>query len=135
MSHNNVGAMLSRTGDLAGALAFCGKALAIQQRLAEANPKVTAFQLELARSHYNIGIVLQQTGDPAAASRPTAEQRSSGRSSRMPTPLLPSSSKTWQTQMRPSATCYLRQAMHRRPAKRTPGRWRSGSDWPKPIRA
>ncbi len=65
MSHNNIGAMLSRTGDLAGARAACGKALAIQQKLADANPSVTAFQIELARSHYNIGIVLSQTGDPS----------------------------------------------------------------------
>ena len=67
MSHSNIGAMLSRTGDLAGARAACGKALAIQQKLADANPSVTAFQIELARSHYNIGILLSHVNRPGEA--------------------------------------------------------------------
>ena len=44
-----------------------GKALAIQQKLADANPSITQFQLDLALSHINIGYCLHQAGKPAEA--------------------------------------------------------------------
>ena len=53
------------TGDPAEALATCGKALAIRQKLADANPGVTRFQLDLAMTHNNIGWMTSLTGDPA----------------------------------------------------------------------
>ena len=40
------------------------KALAILQRLADANPGVTEYQIELARSRFNIGLRLALTGQP-----------------------------------------------------------------------
>ncbi len=43
--------------------------MAIQQKLADANPSVTEFQLDLALSHMSIGIVLSETGDPVGARR------------------------------------------------------------------
>ena len=42
-------------------------ALAIRQKLADANPTVTDFQSDLASSHNNIGILLNATGKPAEA--------------------------------------------------------------------
>jgi hypothetical protein len=40
-------------------------ALAIWQKLAEANPTVTNFQSDLATSHHNIGLLLTSAGKPA----------------------------------------------------------------------
>ena len=42
-------------------------ALAIRQKLADANPTVTEFQSDLATSHNNIGNLLSDTGKPAEA--------------------------------------------------------------------
>ena len=41
--------------------------LAIQQKLADANPSVSEFQSDLANSHNSIGILLEATGKPAEA--------------------------------------------------------------------
>jgi tetratricopeptide (TPR) repeat protein/tRNA A-37 threonylcarbamoyl transferase component Bud32 len=65
--HNGTGQVLEQTGKLAEALAARERARDIQQRLAEANPAVTAFQQDLAQSHNNIGAVLHQTGKLAEA--------------------------------------------------------------------
>ena len=43
------------------------RARAIQQKLADANPNVTQFQSDLARSHNNIGMLFSETGKPAEA--------------------------------------------------------------------
>ncbi len=59
--------MLRETGNPAEALQEYQKALAIQQRLADANPAVTDFQRRLASFHSNIGIVLRDTRKPAEA--------------------------------------------------------------------
>jgi tetratricopeptide (TPR) repeat protein len=48
-------------------LASYRKALAIWQKLADANPAVTQFQSDLALSHNSIGDVLWQTGKPEEA--------------------------------------------------------------------
>jgi eukaryotic-like serine/threonine-protein kinase len=66
-SHANIGVLLWRTGKLAEALEAQGKALAIRQKLADANPAVAHFQTDLAGSHNNIAIVLSQTGKPEEA--------------------------------------------------------------------
>ena len=55
------------TGKPAEALASYEAALAIRQKLADANPAVTEFQAHLAMSHTNIGILLKETGKPAEA--------------------------------------------------------------------
>ena len=54
-------------GDPAGALAAHGQALAIQQKLADANPSVTEFQQDLANTHENIGNLLSATGESFGA--------------------------------------------------------------------
>ena len=54
--------LLSATGRLAEALKAHESALAIRQRLADDNPNVNEFQMDLAGSHNNIGGILRQTG-------------------------------------------------------------------------
>jgi serine/threonine-protein kinase len=54
--------VLSGTGKPEEALAWHRKALAIYQKLADANPTVTQFQSNLAWSHNDIGSVLNNTG-------------------------------------------------------------------------
>jgi serine/threonine protein kinase/tetratricopeptide (TPR) repeat protein len=53
--HHNIGWVLSATGKPAEALPEYQQALTIWQKLADANPAVTAFQSDLARSHNHIG--------------------------------------------------------------------------------
>jgi tetratricopeptide (TPR) repeat protein len=65
--HHNIGMVLSETGPPAEALAACEKALAIRQKLADANPADAKFQRDLAWSHNNIGLVLSETGRPLEA--------------------------------------------------------------------
>ena len=67
MTRNNIGWMTSVTGDPAEQRAAYGKALAIQQKLADANPGVSQFQLDLALSHSNIGWLLFAMGDTVGA--------------------------------------------------------------------
>jgi tetratricopeptide (TPR) repeat protein len=66
-SHNNIGWVLYLTGKSVEALAAHQKSLAIQQKLADANPSVTEFQVALSNSHNNIGRLLSDTGRPAEA--------------------------------------------------------------------
>jgi serine/threonine-protein kinase len=62
-----LGYLTDEIGDKRDALIAYSESLAIRERLAEANPAVSAFQRELARSHNNIGILLRATGKPADA--------------------------------------------------------------------
>ena len=67
-SHFNIALVLfSGKGKPAEALASHGKALAIRQMLADANPAVTDFQSDLAKSQNEIGSVLWETGKPDEA--------------------------------------------------------------------
>ena len=70
MSHNNIGLLLSETGDAASQRAAHSKALAIRQKLADANPSVALLQRELAMSHHH-GALLFETGDTAERGRRT----------------------------------------------------------------
>jgi eukaryotic-like serine/threonine-protein kinase len=65
--HNAFGVLLAQTGKLAEGLPEHHKALAIRQKLADANPTVTLFQSDLAQSHSNIGSVLREMGKPEEA--------------------------------------------------------------------
>jgi serine/threonine-protein kinase len=65
--HNGIGVVQYQTGKLAEALEEYQKARAIRQKLADANPAVTAIQSDLAASHLNIGMVLSQMGKLAEA--------------------------------------------------------------------
>jgi serine/threonine-protein kinase len=66
-SHNSVGYALYSTGKSVEALAAYQKSLAIRQKLADANPSVTEFQVAMSSSHNNIGDLLRDTGRPAEA--------------------------------------------------------------------
>jgi tetratricopeptide (TPR) repeat protein len=66
-SHSTLAVLLLETGKPAEALEAFQKALAMQQKLADAHPGVTGYQSELALSHNNIGMVLLRTGKPAEA--------------------------------------------------------------------
>ena len=63
-SHNNLGILLSETGQPSEAREAYEAALAIWQKLAEGHPTVTAYQSNLAASHANLG-------QPAESDRPT----------------------------------------------------------------
>ena len=56
-----------RDGRHAGARAAYGKALAVEQKLADAYPSVTQFQQDLALSHNGIGLLLSATDDTSKA--------------------------------------------------------------------
>jgi tetratricopeptide (TPR) repeat protein len=60
--HHGIGFVLLQTGRPAEGLQELQKALAVRQKLADANPAVTAFQRDLAQSLFHIGHVLQDTG-------------------------------------------------------------------------
>jgi tetratricopeptide (TPR) repeat protein len=66
-SHNSFGVVLNSTGKSVEALTAHQKSLAIRQKLADANPSVTEFQVALSSSHNNIGHLLSDTGRPAEA--------------------------------------------------------------------
>jgi len=66
-SHYGIGRVLEDMGKPEEALVSCRKAVAIQQKLAGANPAVTEFQNDLAWSHHIIGWMLSRTGKPAEA--------------------------------------------------------------------
>jgi serine/threonine-protein kinase len=65
--HHGIGLVLSDTEKQAEAVKEWQKALAIRQKLADANPAVAELQQALALTHYNIGFELAQTGKPAEA--------------------------------------------------------------------
>ena len=60
ISHNNLGILLSETGQPAEAEAAYRAALAIRQKLADDNPAVTEFRSRLAASHNNLGVLLRR---------------------------------------------------------------------------
>jgi tetratricopeptide (TPR) repeat protein len=66
-SHNTIAVLLMEAGKPVEALQAFQKALAIQQKLADANPAIPGYQSELALSHNNIGTVLVRTGKPEEA--------------------------------------------------------------------
>jgi tetratricopeptide (TPR) repeat protein len=66
-SHSTIAVLLMETGKPAEALEAFQKALAIQQKLADANPAVADYQSDLALSHNNIGTVLLRTAKPEEA--------------------------------------------------------------------
>jgi serine/threonine-protein kinase len=66
-AHSGIGVALERTGKPAEALEAHEKALAIQQKLVEANPAVLRYRQELAKNHLNIGVVLEHMSKPAEA--------------------------------------------------------------------
>jgi tetratricopeptide (TPR) repeat protein len=61
-SHNAIGVLLLAMGRSAEALQALQKALAIRQKLADANPTVATYQSNLATGHHNVGHLLMQTG-------------------------------------------------------------------------
>jgi serine/threonine-protein kinase len=65
--HIGMGFFLNEAGKPAEALLEYQQALAIQQKLADANPAVTEVQSILAKTHHNIGQVLDGTGKPTEA--------------------------------------------------------------------
>jgi eukaryotic-like serine/threonine-protein kinase len=64
---HDAGWLRAEIGDAVGARATFGRALLIEQGLADTNPSVTPFQQGLATSHTEIGRVLAQTGDLVGA--------------------------------------------------------------------
>jgi serine/threonine-protein kinase len=69
-SHISIGAVRWAMGKPEEALTAWRKALAIRQKLADANPAVAEFQQALAQSHFNIGTGLNDTGKPEEALTP-----------------------------------------------------------------
>jgi tetratricopeptide (TPR) repeat protein len=57
-AHENIGSLQSQMGKPAEALPALQKALAIRQKLADANPTVSRHQVEVARVHNNLGRLL-----------------------------------------------------------------------------
>jgi serine/threonine-protein kinase len=66
-SLHNIGLLLSRTWKPADGLQEYQKALAIRQKVADANPAVTEVQRDLARSHNMVGLSLFWMEQPAEA--------------------------------------------------------------------
>jgi serine/threonine-protein kinase len=66
-SQDSIGLMHFYLGEGEKGLADWRKALAIQQKLADANPAVTEFQRDLATSQHRIALMLQVTGKPEEA--------------------------------------------------------------------
>ena len=68
LSHNRIGSLLlATTGKWAEAMEADRKALAIRQKLADANPAITEFQSNMAQSHADMGWLLVMTGKPTEA--------------------------------------------------------------------
>jgi tetratricopeptide (TPR) repeat protein len=66
-SHTTIAVLLVESGKPAEGLRAFQEALAIQQKLADANPTVTGYDSDLALTHNNIGTVLGRTGKPQEA--------------------------------------------------------------------
>ena len=66
---DSIGHLQSSTGHSDDALRSCGRALEIQQRLADANPTVLEDQKELATIYNNIGALHSSAGHPGEAPR------------------------------------------------------------------
>ena len=67
MSHMDIGNLLAQAGKPAEALKAYQTAQGVQQKLADDNPTVTAFQEDLARSKYNFGLSLARMGKSSEA--------------------------------------------------------------------
>jgi serine/threonine protein kinase len=63
----DLGGLTDEIGDKQDALISYREALAIRRKLADANPDVRGFQLDLARSYNSVGRLLGATGKPAEA--------------------------------------------------------------------
>jgi serine/threonine-protein kinase len=63
----DLGYLTWEIGDMQDALIAVAESLAIRERLADANPSVSAFQSDLANSHSIVGSLLSETGKPAEA--------------------------------------------------------------------
>src|SRR5262249_60034456 len=68
-SHNTIGVLLMETGKPAEALQAFQKALAMQQKLADAHPAAAGYQSDLAASHTSIGTGIARWGERAEALR------------------------------------------------------------------
>jgi tetratricopeptide (TPR) repeat protein/tRNA A-37 threonylcarbamoyl transferase component Bud32 len=66
-SQNTIAVLLMEEGKPAEALEAFQQALAIQKKLADANPAVTGYRFDMALSYNNIGTVLLRTGKPDEA--------------------------------------------------------------------
>ena len=67
LAHQRTVQLFVETGKPAAALASFEQALAIWQKLVDADPDVTQFQSDLATGYVGIGSLLDQTGaDPGA---------------------------------------------------------------------
>jgi serine/threonine protein kinase len=66
-SHSTIAVLLVETGKPAEALQAFQKALAIQQKLADAHPAAAGYQSDVALSHNNIGTMLLRMGKPEEA--------------------------------------------------------------------
>ena len=96
MSHHAIGALLYEKGDAAGARAAYDRALAIRQKLADANPSVTQIQHDLADIHYAIGGMLWATRRPRRGTRGVRQARwPSARSWSTQTPVSHIFNNTW----------------------------------------
>jgi len=78
--HTGIGLLLSRIGKSGEERAAHQRALAIHEKLAEANPAVTRFQSDVAWSLHNIGAVYNETGQQAKALTSIAGSRRSAAS-------------------------------------------------------
>ncbi len=67
VSHQMIGYELQLAGKPALALTAYERALAIRQKLADANPNVTDFQSNLSSTHQVMGWALNQSGKPVEA--------------------------------------------------------------------
>jgi len=67
LSHNAIGVLLMETRKPEDAMVSYRKALAIWQKLVDANPAHIEFQQKLGWGHYNMGLVLKDAGKPAEA--------------------------------------------------------------------
>jgi serine/threonine protein kinase/tetratricopeptide (TPR) repeat protein len=68
-SHNAIGVVLMDTGRPTEALQAHQKALALRQKLADANPAVAQYRSDLALSHFNIGKMLTGIADTPAVNQ------------------------------------------------------------------
>ena len=67
VSYHEIGSIHRASGHAAEALSSYERARAISQKLADANPEVTAFQSDLAQSYNDVGYIHQETGRLADA--------------------------------------------------------------------
>jgi tetratricopeptide (TPR) repeat protein len=66
-AREEAGDVLAATGRLPAALASYRLALPTRQRLADANPAVTEYQADLARTHFKLGVAQARSGQADAA--------------------------------------------------------------------